>query len=194
MSTALGKVNGNDELDAKLVRYADDMVILGRPGSGPELHRRLKAYLERIGLTLNEAKTRCVDSTQEVFTFLGFEIGWQRSWRTRRLFTRVVPSRKAQLRLRSAIRAELNRWTLQRSCKEVVGRVNRIARGWGNYFHYKSSTQAFAGANRFLRQRLRSWLWKKYACTLSRYAFFTDDRLYGQYQLHRLPVTAAWTR
>lgn len=188
------KVNGNDELDAKLVRYADDMVILCRPGNGPALLRRLKAYLQRIGLTLNEAKTRCVDSAQEAFRFLGFEISWRCSWRTQRRFTCIVPSRKAQLRLRSAVRAELNRWTLQRSCTEVVRRVNRIARGWGNYFHYKSSSQAFGAANRFLRQRLRSWLWKKYDRTLRRYAFFTDDRLHGQYQLHQLPVTAAWSR
>ena len=33
------KVNGNDAVNARQVRYADDMVILGRPGKGPDLLR-----------------------------------------------------------------------------------------------------------------------------------------------------------
>jgi hypothetical protein len=187
-------VNGNDDLNARLVRYADDMVILCRAGNGAALHQRLKAYLGRLGLTLNEAKTRCVDSAQTAFRFLGFDIGLRRSPRTRRMYTQVVPSRKAQLRVRESIRTELNRSTLTRSSVAVVRQVNRIVRGWGNYFHYRNSSAAFAGMNRFLWQRLQSWLWQKYGRSLPRRSFFTLDRLYGQYQLHRLPTNAGWTR
>lgn len=188
------KVNGNEGLEARLVRYADDMVILCRSGNGATLHQRLKAYLGRIGLTLNEAKTRWVDSARESFQFLGFRIEWRHNPRTGRRYTQVAPSCKAQLRLRDSIRGELNRSTLQRSCTEAVRSVNRIVRGWGNYFHYRNCTSAFARTNRFLWQRLRDWLWRKYSRTLPRTAFFTIDRLYGQYQLHRLPTHAAWPR
>jgi group II intron reverse transcriptase/maturase len=188
------KVNGDVKVDARLVRYADDMVILCRPGQGAQLHHRLAVYLERTGLMLNAAKTRCVDSAQAMFQFLGFDIGWRRAWRTGRRYVHVAPSRKAQLQLRAAIRAELNRSTLTRSCTETVRCVNRIVRGWGHYFHYRSCSVAFAGQNRFVWQRLQTWLWRKYDRSLSRHAFFTLDRLYGQYQLHRLPVTAAWSR
>jgi retron-type reverse transcriptase len=188
------KVNGNEDLNARLVRYADDMVILCRPGNGAALHQRLKAYLGRLGLTLNEAKTRCVDSAQTAFRFLGFDIGLRRSPRTRRMYTQVAPSHKAQLRVRESIRAELNRSTLTRSSVAVVRQVNRIVRGWGNYFHYRNCSAALAGMNRFLWQRLQRWLWQKYGRSLPRRSFFTLDWLYGQYQLHRLPTNAGWTR
>lgn len=54
-------VNGNSELDAKLVRYADDFVLLCRPGRGSARYERLKVHLAAKGLTLNAAKTRVVD-------------------------------------------------------------------------------------------------------------------------------------
>jgi RNA-directed DNA polymerase len=55
-------VNDNPELEAKLVRYADDFVLLTRPGRAAGLHGRLKVYLERKGLKLNAAKTRLLDA------------------------------------------------------------------------------------------------------------------------------------
>ena len=57
---------------------ADDMVILCRTGCGPALYQRLKAYLERRGLKLNDAKRRCVQAEEEGFKFPWFEITWPR--------------------------------------------------------------------------------------------------------------------
>lgn len=188
------KVNEDSQLEARLVRYADDMVILCRTGSGPALYQRLQAYLERRGLKLNEAKSRCVNVEQAGFKFLGFEITWRHSRFSGRPFTYVEPSRRAQGAFRDAIRHELNRWTRWRSCAEVVRRVNRIAHGWSNYFHYKSCAKVFGRLQKWQRQCLRGWLWRKYDRTLGKYTFFTDDRLHGQYQLWPLPTTAGWTR
>ena len=63
----------NDECEQRpvMVRYADDFVILTRPGQGPELLARLKRWLERNGLTLNETKTRLLDVREAGFKFLG---------------------------------------------------------------------------------------------------------------------------
>jgi hypothetical protein len=52
----------------------------------------------------------------------------------------------------------------------------------------------FRRIQRWVQQRFRIWLWKKYDKTLGRYTFFTDDRLHGQYQLWRMPTTVAWNR
>lgn len=188
------KVNEDRSLEARLVRYADDMVILCRTGCGPALYQRLKAFLERRGLKLNEAKSRCVNVEQEGFKFLGFEITWRQSRFTGRPFTYVEPSRKAQGEFRNAIRRELNHWTEWRSCTEVVRQVNRIAQGWSQYFHYKSCAKVFRRLQKWERRRLRVWLWRKYDRTLGKHTFFTDDRLHGQYQLWPLPTTAGWTR
>ena len=57
-----------------MVRYADDFVILVRPGHEAEVLSRVKNWLVRAGLTLNERKTRVtqVDEGGRV-EFLGFE-------------------------------------------------------------------------------------------------------------------------
>jgi RNA-directed DNA polymerase len=57
-----------------MVRYADDFVLLCRPGKGAAMFARLKVYLARRGLRLNETKTRVIDARQTSFRFLGFEM------------------------------------------------------------------------------------------------------------------------
>jgi group II intron reverse transcriptase/maturase len=187
-------VNGKPELDAKLVRYADDFVALTPPGKGEELYRRLKVYLERKGLTLNAAKTRVFDIRHQSLSFLGFTIRWQRSWRTGRSYPHVEPSQKARCKLHDSTRKILNRWTTYQSCKATVTQVNRVARGWSQYYHHGNCTRVFGAELLWLRQRMRGWLWRKYDRTLNRYSFFTDERLHGQYQLFTIPTRAPYLR
>ncbi len=183
-------VNEQPELEAKLVRYADDFVLLCRPGDGAALYQRLKGYLQRKGLTLNEAKTRVLDVRQESFRFLGFDVSWRQSRTTGKSYPHVEPGKRAQQKLRDAVRGELNHWTTGRSCMEAVRTVNRVVRGWSHYFHYGHCTRTFVRMQDWLRQRYRKWLWKKYGRTLGYHTFFTNDRLQGQYQLFTLPSYA----
>ena len=187
-------VNNQRSLGATLVRYADDMVLLCFPRRGAEMHQRLRVYLARRGLQLNEAKTRVLDANRESFRFLGFEIGMKVSPKTGGSFPHVEPSRKAQQKLRDAVRNETARHQIWRSCAETVTRINRIVHGWSNYFHYGNCSNVFRRIQRWVQQRFRIWLWKKYDKTLGRYTFFTDDRMHGQYQLWTMPTTVAWNR
>jgi RNA-directed DNA polymerase len=59
------EVNDRCECKPVMVRYADDFVILCRRGEGPGLMARLRQWLSRRGLTLNEAKTRLVDRKRQ---------------------------------------------------------------------------------------------------------------------------------
>lgn len=186
-------VNDHPELDAKLVRYADDFVLLCRPGTAAALYARLQVYLQRKGLRLNAAKSRCVDVRQESFRFLGFNVSWRQS-RSGRGYPHVEPSAKARQHLREAVRAELNHWSTWRSSLEAVQRVNRIARGWSGYFHYANSTRVFTRELNWLRERYRRWLWRKYGRQRAHYLFFTNERLHGLYALWPLPQHAPWTR
>jgi len=68
------------KLGARLVRYADDFVVLCRKGTGQPM-AVICRVLERLGLGLNENKTRMVNARKEGFNFLGFEL---RMWRSRR--------------------------------------------------------------------------------------------------------------
>lgn len=187
-------VNDNPNLEAKLVRYADDFVLLTRPGRAAGLYERLKGYLERKGLTLSAAKTRLLDIRQASLQFLGFTVRWQQSRRTGRCYPHVEPSAKARQKLHVAVRRQLNRWTTHQSAVATVKQVNQTVRGWSHYFHHGNSTRVFSAEQEWLRQRLRIWLWRKYNRTLSRWSFFTTDRLHGQYGLFSLPTRAAYLR
>jgi RNA-directed DNA polymerase len=187
-------VNSQRSLGATLVRYADDMMLLCFPRRGAEIHQRLRVYLARRGLQLNEDKTRVLDANQESFRFLGFEIRMKVSPNTGGSFPHVEPSRKAQQALRDAVRNETAYYQRWRSCTETVTRINRIVHGWSNYFHYGNCLNVFYRIQRWVQQRFRMWLWKKYDKTLGRYTFFTDDRIHGQYQLWKMPTTVTWNR
>jgi len=185
-------VNDNPALDAKLIRYADDFVLTCRPGKAEPLLERLKNYLGKRKLTLNEEKTRVVDTRCKGFQFLGFSINWWRSARTGNAYVHVEPSAKAQERYKHSVRDKLNRWTQWRSCAEVVREVNRISQGWANYYHYANSTRVFGKMQHWLENRMRNWLWRKYGCAHGKYKFFTKERITGQYKLWTMPLKAAW--
>ncbi len=84
-----------EKLGARLVRYADDSVILCRGNIGRIL-KGIKRVLDDLGLILNEEKTCVVDARQESFDFLGFTIGMKRSTRTGKAYPHIEPSKKAQ--------------------------------------------------------------------------------------------------
>jgi group II intron reverse transcriptase/maturase len=111
------QVNERCELRPVLVRYADDFVILSRPGQGTELLARLKRWLEANGLTLNETKTRWLDVRAEGFKFLGFGVSWRRAKQSGRHYPHVEPHPKSQMKLRDQLREKLNHWTLWRCPK-----------------------------------------------------------------------------
>lgn len=184
------QVTGGAGGGAQMVRYADDLVILCHGGKGANLLERLDRYLRTKGLSLNRKKTSKVDFAEEGFCFLGFQLYWRTSLNRRKRYVHVEPSRASQKALREKIRAELNHWTTWKSSTTAVARVNRIARGWGNYFHYRSSSRVFAQSNNWLRARYRRWLWKKHKRKHSYYGFFTDAKLHGTYKLHKLPMRA----
>ncbi len=188
------QVNDRPATGARMIRYADDFVLLCRPGRAAALRQRLEGYLQRKGLSLNTAKTRVLDIRHDTFQFLGFEMSWRRSMHTHRHYPHVRPSRKSERHLRESVRRELNHWTHYRSCTEAIRQVNRVVRGWSQYFHYGHCTGVFVRADDWLRERVRTWLWGKYRRRLSRYEFFTNERIQGQYGLYRMPVHAPYTR
>ena len=173
-----------------LVRYADDFVILCAAGQGQELQARLGRWLAARGLKLNETKTRQVDSRQG-FCFLGFSIRWQASRRTGRWYVHTEPSAKSQRRLRARVREHLNHWTLHRASRPTLEELNRMLRGWSQYFHYRNSSRVFEKLNWWLRDRVRRWLWRKHRCRTALWSAYPAERLYGQYGLWPLPQTVS---
>jgi len=147
--------------DAHIVRYADDFVILC--SNRPEYYfGEAKKVLDRLGLTLNEQKTRLVNANEEAFDFLGHRFIRQPSKRTGKTGTFYYPSPKAissiKKRIRDSVRGGQH-WNLPELIKE---RVNPVLRGWGNYFKIGNSRMHFKSIDNYTTYILSILLRKKH--------------------------------
>lgn len=185
-------VNERCELKPVMVRYADDFVILCRPGYGPGLKERLQRWLERKGLKLNEEKTRLVDIRQEGIKFLGFSLTWRKGRRSGRGYPHVEPHVKSQTKLRDGVREILNWGTLWRPVEEVIPELNRRLKGWAGYFHYANSTRVMGQLGEYTQTKVRRWLWRKHGCSRALWESYSPEEIHERFGLYRLPQWAAW--
>lgn len=173
--------------NVQLVRYADDLVLLTDKDARWAM-ARLEEILGRLDLRLNQEKSRVVDAEKEVFDFLGFT--FRRVWNrghTKRV-TIFHPSAKAQQRLRSKVKRVVNT-KVPVTVAEQVRRVNRILRGWVNYFRIANSSRVFHDIRYHVEERVRRVLQRRagrYGCGWKRYDHaFLYQRLglYGDYRV-----------
>lgn len=146
--------------NARLVRYADDFVVLARY-MGPRLIAWLERTLEQdLRLTVNRTKTRVVrvDAPRESLDFLGFTLRYQRDrfGRAHR-YLAVGPSKRAHARVREKLR-ELTSASAKRSLPATIAQVNQHLRGWKGYFDYGYPRQTFRAVNHFVHRRFRCFL------------------------------------
>ena len=144
--------------NARLVRYADDFVIMARYIGG-RINRWVDDTMEGwLGLTINRSKTRVIElapEKEDQLDFLGytFRYEWGYTDRTRRFLT-AVPSAKAIARRKQALREATDHRRCFVPVSELVGTVNRQLRGWGNYFSFGFSRRAHRAVNRHAIDRL----------------------------------------
>ena len=120
----------------RMVRYADDFVLMGKTLPA-EVIGKLKSLLERMGLNLNEDKTRLIDARVKSFNFLGFTIRFDRDIKGRSTkYWNIVPSKKSEQKIRDKAREFLKTHGHYRA-QDVADGLNSIIRGWLNYFEIK---------------------------------------------------------
>lgn len=144
---------------ARLVRYADDFVILARD-IGARMMKYVSKVLQGLGLSLNRDKTRIVDLREkgESLDFLGLTFRYDRCrFVVGRRYLNIVPSAKTLNRVRERLR-RLTRREVQLPLPAVIERVNRFLRGWSRYFGYGYPSRAFQKVNWFLQIRFRRFL------------------------------------
>lgn len=178
-------VNEQTENKARMVRYADDFVILCRPGWSPKIQERLKQWLQRRELALNEEKTRVVNSRKEGFCFLGFSVTWRQS-RKKRGYVHVEPSKRSRERFAYRLRQMACKGTTIAVTPLKIKEVNRYTTGWANYFRYGCGNRVFLQLNDLLQQRVRRWLWHKHSYSRPLYGHYTRNKLRGKYGLKPL--------
>src|SRR5882724_5842222 len=121
-----------EQYRARVVNYADDFVILSR-GKAEEALNWTRGVVTRLGLTLNEAKTSIKEARKESFHFLGYTFGPHRFRKDGHWYLGASPSKKAVARLKQKVEEVLVVGN-QGPWPEVRDRLNRMVRGWSNYF------------------------------------------------------------
>ena len=144
----------------RMVRYADDVVVLCKTRKKAEgMMKQVEGILTGLKLRLNKTKTKIVNVKEESFGFLGFK--FKRGGG--RLF--VTPKKKAIEKFKEAVRKTTRR-RLSVKPKVMIGRLNSVIRGWGNYFRIGNIKYLFRELDKWIRTRVRTFIEKK----KSRYA------------------------
>lgn len=156
------KVLGHEQrLESRIVNYADDFVLCCR-GTASEAMHVMRTMMTQLKLTVNETKTHTCQVPDESFDFLGYTFGRWYSPKTGQAYIGMGPSKTKILRLCRQISDMTScRWELLDE-EEMVGRLNRVLRGWANYFSRGSVSQAYRIVDRHARTRLRQWLCRKH--------------------------------
>lgn len=139
----------------RMVRYADDVVILCRSKQEAEgALKRTREILEgRLKLKLNENKTRLVHK-RETFEFLGYGFGCGYS-------DYKMPRPKSIERFKDKIRL-LTRRQQPKKMSQVIEEINPVIRGWGNYFKHGCSRAVFRQLDWWTENRLRAFKAKRW--------------------------------
>ncbi len=149
---------------ARLVRYADDFVILARYQT-----TRLRVWVERqiegrLRLTINRKKTRVVrmHRPRGSVDFLGFTFRFDRDQFGRlRRYLNVFPSKKAVQRLRDKLREMISPRRAFLPITELIVEVNEVLRGWRAYFSHGYPRVAFRAINWYVVNRLTAHLQRR---------------------------------
>jgi len=116
-----------------IVRYADDFVLMGKK-IPEELIMKLKSLLQRMGLTLNERKTRQIDAKKESFNFLGYTTRFDKDTKGRNTkYWNIFPSKKSELKIREKVKEYLQTHGHYKA-QDIAQGLNSLLRGWLNYY------------------------------------------------------------
>ena len=143
-------------------RYADNLVILVDGFQKWEwlakaAYKRLLEELEKIGIQVNQEKTRIVDLTQnESFGFLGFDF---RRIKTRRgkWGVRITPRMKTRTTLLRKLK-DMFRRHISQPVDRVIYLISPILRGWVNYFRIGHSSRCFGYIKDWVEKKIRRHL------------------------------------
>jgi RNA-directed DNA polymerase len=170
-----GNKGSNIRWRPAIIRYADDFVILHKdPNVLKEAQVIAKQWLANMGLEMKPSKTRITHTIKEVdgpigFDFLGFNFRQYPRGKSRcsrgpggrqiGFSTNVKPSKDSQKQFQTKIREVIRR---HRNAPQIslISALNRIIRGWGNYFSASVSGKIFSNMDNLIYEKL--WAWAKY--------------------------------
>lgn len=177
----LDRVVARDSLfkkhDVKIVRYADDFLLLGR--RMPEVVlQKVHSILARMELRINEEKSGIVEAKKAPFDFLGFTIRYDKPRTRNGRYWNIIPSEKSCKKLRSNLKKYLS--TRGHLPPEILVKgLNPKLRGWLNYFTIEGVSRPNAA-----KRKLRWYMWERlYWFTKRKSQRFKRARCYKAYEV-----------
>lgn len=172
-------------LQAEVVNYADDFVLLCKEGSGTEAMVVMRRLMSKLGLTVNEKKTRLVRLPDENFDFLGYTVG-RFYGLDGRPYWGTAPSKKSIKRLKDRIHAETTKRWNALPVSTRIEELNPILRGWANYFSQGPVRHIYRDIDHYTARRIRIWLRRRSGKGGTGYRQYSDQHLYETLGLIRL--------
>jgi RNA-directed DNA polymerase len=168
-------------LNGRLVRYADDLVVLAPRPPTRELEW-LETLLKRLGLTLHPTKTRMLNAEEEGFDFLGHKLVWKYSRKNdgHKLYFDV--SRKGLQRIRDELKSRTKHTAL--SIEQVVVGLNAYIRGARQYFR-RVVARRRDKLDYFVIQRIARWWRRKHKLAWPAWWLVRNRALWTEYGLER---------
>ncbi|MFN6304444.1 MAG: group II intron reverse transcriptase/maturase [Exiguobacterium acetylicum] len=146
---------------AKIVRYADDFVVLARY-QGKQLRQWLEQTLEgRFELTINRDKTRVVNLNVpgHSLDFVSYTFRYDQDLRGgSHRYLNIFPSRKALAKARETIRYYTRPSRCFMPVVSMIADINAWQTGWVNYFRYGYPRRAFRAIHAYTVEKLTKQL------------------------------------
>ena len=164
-----------------IVRYADDFVILARRWVEGFVEK-VEGVLEgRMELTVNREKTKRIDFREPhtTLTFLGYDFRMVRDrlFGTGKRYLTFGPSKKSMKRVREKIHEITHARNGLLTVEKVVGRLNKLTKGWGAFYSVGYPSKAFRAVNGYALRRMARFLNRK---SQRRYRLKYADTYYGE--------------
>ena len=178
---------------ARMVRYADDLVILCANGADTPF-TILNLVLAELELELNEDKTEIKDALCEKFSFLGFQVGMVNRQGKKHYFPLIEPSAKSVKSIKQKIKFYTRRDMNPVPLIEVVKKLNVTVSGWSNYFHYGYGHRTIKKVKYYMEESLRSQLRYRHKVKNrgASYHRFPGTYLYDHLGLYKPPIKPYW--
>lgn len=170
---------GQRKVEARLVRYADDMVLMARTEKeAQEAWEEFQGQIERLDLEINREKSK-LTTFKEGFAFLGFE------FRSNGRLLYMWPRTKAVHHIVERVRTEVKSTPTNEPLHDLIRKMNPILNGWCTYYRVGNSNRTFHEVDWHVRGMIQIWLRRKHKCRWRRakkrwnyHALHSQCRLY----------------
>lgn len=148
---------------AKLVRYADDFVVLMN-----EVGKKCVGFIEDkienwLGLEINKEKTKIVNLAEgEELNFLGYTFQYRKDLKGRKhKYLHMGPSNKAVTKQQDKLREITKKENCHIPITDLIQMMNKNLQGWATYFSQGYPRKAYRKISWYARECLENHLKKR---------------------------------